>query len=344
MEKSLNDLNEKLDPIEEPVISLTTEGAELMIDPEIPAMDSTVNELTQSIARSQMIKEKAVFMFLFACSIVPIVTTIGIILSLAVETVSFFKEVSIVEFVTSTKWTPLFIPKNFGIAPLLAGTLLITFLGLLIAVPIGLGAAIYLSEYASERSRRILKPFLEILAGIPTVVYGYIALLFFTPILRNFFPDMNIFNALSASIAVGIMVLPMIASLSEDAIYAVPRSLREGAYALGSNKHEVIGRIVLPSAKSGIIASFILAISRAVGETMIVALAAGSTPNLTLNPLESVQTITAYIVQVSLGDTPYGSLEYKTIFAAGSVLFLLTFAINMLARKFIVGRGRILNG
>lgn len=321
-----------------------SERVELPSESEIAKRKETARELTQSIAKWQETKEKIVFGFLLLSSLVPIVTTIGIILSLLIETIAFFKEVSIIEFVTSTQWTPLFIPKHFGIAPLLAGTLLITFLGILIAIPIGLGAAVYLSEYASERARKILKPFLEILAGIPTVVYGYIALLFFTPLLRMIFPDMNIFNALSASIAVGIMVLPMIASLSEDAIYAVPRSLREGAYALGANKHEVIGRIVLPSAKSGIIASFILAISRAVGETMIVALAAGSTPNLTLNPLESVQTITAYIVQVSLGDTPYGSLEYKTIFAAGSVLFLLTFAINMLARKFIVGRGRIING
>lgn len=282
------------------------------------------------------LKEGSIFTFLFLCSLIPIITTIGIIASLTVETLSFFRDVSIVEFVTSTKWTPLFVPKNFGIAPLLLGTLLITAIGIMIAIPVGLGAAIYLSEYASPRTRKVLKPFLEILAGIPTVVYGYIALLFFTPLLKKILPGINVFNALSASIAIGIMVLPMIASLSEDALYAVPGSLREGAYALGSDKHEVIGRIVLPAARSGIMASIILAISRAVGETMIVVIAAGSTPNLTINPLESIQTITAYIVQVSLGDTPYGSLEYKTIFAAGMVLFLLTFVINMIARRVVL--------
>lgn len=287
------------------------------------------------------VKESSIYLFLFLCSLIPIITTVGIIASLSIETLSFFREVSIIEFITSTKWTPLFIPKNFGIAPLLAGTLLVTILGIIIAIPIGLGSAIYLSEYASSRTRKILKPFLEVLAGIPTIVYGYIALLFFTPILQKIFPEMSVFNALSASIAVGIMVLPMIASLSEDAFYSVPDSLKEGAYALGSEKYEVISRIVFPAARSGVVASIILAISRAVGETMIVVIAAGSTPNLTLNPLESVQTITAYIVQVSLGDTPYGSLEYKTIFAAGMVLFLLTYAINMLARRIVAKQIKI---
>lgn len=297
--------------------------------------------ISKALNKTQKIKEKIIFVFLFLCSLVPIITTIGIIASLFAETISFFREVSIIEFFTSTKWTPLFIPKNFGIAPLLAGTLLVTAIGIILAIPIGLGSAIYLSEYSSARTRKILKPLLEILAGIPTVVYGYIALLFFTPLLKKVFLDISIFNALSASIAIGIMVLPMIASLSEDALYAVSDSLKEGAYALGSSKHEVIGRIVIPSARSGIVASIILAVSRAVGETMIVVIAAGSTPNLTINPLESIQTITAYIVQVSLGDTPYGSIEYKTIFAAGMVLFLLTFAINMFARRFVAKQIKI---
>lgn len=279
----------------------------------------------------QKLKENFIHIFLVVCSIIPIVVTIGIILSLAFETFNFFKDVSVIDFLTDTKWTPLFIPKHFGILPLLSGTLLITFWSMVIAAPLGLGSAIYLSEYASKRTKNIVKPLLEVLAGIPSVVYGYTALLLFTPYLMKIFPQANIFNALSASIALGIMIIPLVASISEDALSAVPKSFRDGAYALGANKFETITKIVIPAASSGIIASFFLAISRAIGETMIVTLAAGSTPNLTLNPLESIQTVTAYIVQVSLGDTPYGSIEYKTIFAAGTVLFILTLSINLLA-------------
>lgn len=268
-------------------------------------------------------------------SVVPIFTTFGIVFTLLFETISFFGKVSIVEFLTGTQWTPLFIPQHFGILPLLSGTFLVTLGAMIVAIPLGLGAAIYLSEYASNKSRLILKPFLEILAGIPTVVYGYAALLIITPILRKFFPQTNIFNAASASIAVGIMIIPMIASLSEDALSAVPKYFRDGAYALGAHKYEVTTKVVVPAAYSGIIASFFLALSRAIGETMIVVIAAGSTPNLTLNPLESIQTITGYIVQVSLGDTPFGSLIFQTIFAAGMLLFVLTMAINIVANQII---------
>ncbi len=269
---------------------------------------------------------------LFLSALVSVMTTIGIVLVLATEAVSFFKTVSVFDFLTGTKWTPLFEPKSFGIMPLLAGTLLVALGASLVAIPIGLASAIYLSEYSSHRVRSWVKPVLEVLAGVPTVVYGYFALTFITPILRRVFPEMSIFNAASASIAMGIMILPMVSSLSEDAMRAVPRSLREAAYALGSTRYEVASRVVVPAAASGITASFILAVSRAIGETMIVAIAAGATPKLTLNPLESIQTMTAYIVQVSLGDAPYGTIEYKTIFAVGLLLFLMTLGMNILGQ------------
>ncbi|MFQ5574224.1 MAG: phosphate ABC transporter permease subunit PstC, partial [Terriglobia bacterium] len=252
--------------------------------------------------------------------------------------ISFFREVSILEFLTATKWTPLFEPQQFGILPLFWGTFLVTAGASIVALPLGLGSAIYLSEYAREPVRKVIKPILEVLAGIPTVVYGYFALTFITPIVRDIFPQANVFNALSASIAVGIMIIPMVVSLSEDAMLAVPRSLREAAYGLGSNKYEVATKIVVPAARSGIAASFILSVSRAIGETMIVALAAGATPQLSLNPLESIQTMTGYLVQVSLGDTPFGSIEYKTIFAVGMLLFLMTFAINFLGQLVVQRR------
>ncbi len=268
-------------------------------------------------------------LLLFAA--ISVITTIAIVFSLLGETVSFFKEVSIVEFFTDTRWTPLLEPKHFGILPLICGTLLITAGASLISIPIGLASAVFLSEYAGNRTRKILKPVLEILAGIPTIVYGYFALVTITPILQRLIPQTNIFNAASASIAVGIMTIPMVASLSEDAMKAVPNALRHGAFAIGSTKFEVVTKIVIPSALSSILASFILAISRAIGETMIVALAAGSTPKLTLNPLESIQTITGYIVQVSMGDTPRGSIESRTIFAAGMVLFMMTLLMNIIS-------------
>lgn len=279
-----------------------------------------------------MKRERWIRAILFACASISVLTTLGIIATLLWESIGFFREVSIVEFFTGTQWTPLFVPQRFGVLPLITGTLMVTVLSALVALPIGVGSAIYLSEYAPKRVRKVVKPALEVLAGIPTVVYGYFALTFVTPIIRSILPETSVFNALSASIVLGIMLIPMVSSLSEDAMMAVPDSLRAGAYALGSTKFEVATRVVVPAALSGIVASFILALSRAIGETMIVTLAAGATPNLTLNPLESIQTMTAYIVQVSMGDTPHGSIEYRTLFAVGMTLFLITFAMNLLGQ------------
>ena len=273
---------------------------------------------------------------LAAAASVSVLTTLGIVGVLLFETLDFFREVPIAEFYLGTQWTPLFDPKHFGVLPLISGTLLVAAIAMIVAMPLGLAIAIYLSEYAGRRTRRILKPLLEVLAGIPTVVYGYFAVTWITPnLLQRLFPGTNVFNAASAGIVVGIMTLPMIATISEDAMAAVPASLREAAYGLGSTKLEVATRIVVPAALSGIIASFILAVSRAVGETMAVALAAGSTPNLTANPLESVQTMTGYIVQVSLGDTPQGSIEFRTVFAVGMTLFLMTLALNVVSQWFV---------
>lgn len=283
--------------------------------------------------------EKIVYYGLTLCALISVITTIAIVVTLLVETFSFFKEVSIFEFLTGNKWAPLFEPKHFGILPLLSGTLMVTVISGALAIPTGLASAIYLSEFASEKTRRIIKPTLEVLAGIPTVVYGFFAITFITPIIRYFFPEADFFNALSASIVMGIMLIPMVSSLSEDAMVAVPKSLREAGFALGSTRLEVATKIVVPAAFSGIIASFILALSRAIGETMIVALAAGASPKLTLNPLESIQTMTGYIVQVSLGDTPYGTIEYKTIFAVGMSLFVITFIMNIIS-QYIVKRHR----
>ncbi len=264
-----------------------------------------------------------------------IFVTVGIVLILLLETVRFFQEVSPVEFFTDTMWTPLFAEKHFGIWPLVSATLLITTIALTVALPLGLFSAIYLSEYASPRLRSLLKPTLEFLAGIPTVVYGYFALTVVTPFLQQYIPGMSTFNSLSAGLVMGIMLIPLVASLSEDALYVVPQSLREAAYALGATKREVITGVVIPAALSGIVAAFILAISRAIGETMIVTIAAGQNPRLTLNPFVPVETMTAYIVQVSLGDTPAGTLEYKTIFAVGTMLFVMTFSLNVLSHWFV---------
>ncbi|MCG0274930.1 MAG: phosphate ABC transporter permease subunit PstC [Thermosediminibacteraceae bacterium] len=274
-------------------------------------------------------REKGPEILLALAASVSILVTIGIIVSLFSETSGFFKEVSVKEFFTDTKWTPFFRPAHYGIAPLVVGTMLITFIAMGVAAPLGLASAIYLSEYAPDKMRRLTKPVLEVLAGIPTIVYGYFALTFVTPIIRTVLPHTNVFNALSAGIVVGIMLIPMVSSLSEDAMMAVPNSLREAAYALGATKLEVTLKVVIPSAVSGIVASFILAISRAIGETMIVTLAAGSTPKLTLNPLESIQTMTAFIAQVLLGDAPFGSIEYKSVYAVASVLFAITLAFNL---------------
>ena len=267
----------------------------------------------------------------FCCASISVVTTIVVICILAFETYGFFVEIPITDFLFGTEWTPLLQPKSYGILPLLCGTLMIVVGSSIVALPVGIASAVYLSEYASDRVRNIVKPVLEILAGIPTVVYGFFALTFITPMLQNIFESTHVFNAASAAIVVGIMVLPMVASMCDDALQSVPDSLREGAYSLGATSFEVTIRIVLPAALSGIFASFVLAISRAIGETMAVTLAAGATPNFTLNPLESIQTMTAYIVQVSLGDTPAGTLTYKTLFAVAAVLFNLTLFLNLTA-------------
>ncbi|MCA9771967.1 MAG: phosphate ABC transporter permease subunit PstC [Myxococcales bacterium] len=270
---------------------------------------------------------------LLACALLSVATTLGIIAVLITETFRFFQEVSVIDFLTGTKWTPLFEPRQFGILPLLSGTMLVAVGSAIVAIPLGVGSAIFLNEYASDRVRAVLKPALEILAGIPTVVYGYFALTAVTPFLQMLIPQTEVFNAASAAIVVGVMILPMIASLCDDAFHSVPNSLRDGAYALGATKFEVSTKIVLPAALSGVLASFVLAISRAIGETMAVTLAAGATPKLTLNPLTSVQTMTAYIVQVSLGDTPAGTTIYKTIFAVGMLLFVVTLLLNLLANR-----------
>jgi phosphate transport system permease protein len=279
--------------------------------------------------KAQKIKEYVIEKALFLCALGSVLTTIGIVLVLIFETFSFFEQVPILDFLTGTKWAPTYRPQHFGVLPLINGTLMIAAGAAIISLPLGMASAIYLSEYASYGVRRVVKPVLEILAGIPTVVYGYFAITLITPFIREIVPDTNIFNAASASIVVGIMTLPMVSSLSEDAMRAVPAALREGAYALGSTKFDVSTKIVVPSALSGIIASFILALSRTVGETMAVTLAAGATPKMTLNFFESIQTMTAYIVQVSLGDTPFGSIEYQTIFAVGMVLFVMTLVMNI---------------
>ncbi|HEX8259056.1 MAG TPA: phosphate ABC transporter permease subunit PstC [Rubrobacteraceae bacterium] len=286
--------------------------------------------------RARHFRERAIKLVLAACAYVSVLTTFGIVFVLLFETINFFREVSIVEFFTSTTWSAAFANPQFGILVLASGTLLTTLIAIAVALPVGLLAAIFLSEYASPGLRRWLKPALEILAGVPTIVYGYFALTFVTPLLREtIFPNMTIFNALSAGLVMGVMIIPTIASMSEDAIHAVPRSLREGAYALGATQRETATRIVLPAALSGIVAATILGISRAVGETMIVAVAAGNLAQLATNPLESVQTMTAFIVQVASGDTPTGSLTYNTIFAVGSTLFVMTLILNIVSYVFV---------
>src|SRR5687767_13995338 len=268
---------------------------------------------------------------LFLCAALSVLTTAGIILVLAVETFEFLRQVSIVEFLTGTEWTPLFANQRFGVLPLVGGTMLVSAIAMLVALPMGLLAAVYLSEYCPSGIRRVVKPVLEILAGVPTVVYGYFALLFVTPLLQRAMPGLAGFNALSPGIVMGIMILPLVSSLSEDALHAVPTGLREGAYALGATRMQAAVRVVVPAAFSGISAACILAASRAIGETMIVAIAAGQQPRLTLDPRVPIETMTAYIVQVSLGDTPAGTLEYRTIFAVGMLLFLSTFILNLIS-------------
>ena len=272
---------------------------------------------------------------LFLCAAITVATTVGIVAILLADGLSFFEEVSPWEFFTGTKWTPLFTSQSFGVLPLISGTLLIAVGASVIALPIGTLSAIFLSEYAGQGTRAVIKPVLEVLAGIPTVVYGYFALTFITPLIDDHLFEVPVFNALSAIIVVGIMIVPMVSSLSDDAMKAVPRELREAAYGVGANRFEVSTRIVFPAALSGIIASYVLAISRAVGETMAVTIAAGATPNLTANPLDSIQTMTAYIVNVSLGDTPQGTIEFKTIFVVALTLFFMTLVLNVLSRAIV---------
>ena len=266
----------------------------------------------------------------FLCVLISLFTTAGILYSLLSQAIGFFFEVPLIDFLTGTRWAPILKPQAYGVLPLVCGTLLVAAIAAVVALPIGLATAIFLSEYAPDKIRRILKPLLEILAGVPTVVYGYFALTFVTPQLQKLVPDMLVFNALSAGLVMGIMIIPMVSSLSEDAMLAVPRSLRYAAYALGSTRLEVSLKVVVPAALSGIIASFIIAVSRAIGETMLVTLAAGATPRMTFNVFDSIQTMTAYIVQLSLGEAPNGSLEYNTIFAVGLLLFFMTLIMNVI--------------
>jgi phosphate transport system permease protein len=268
---------------------------------------------------------------LWLCAAASVLVTVGIVSVLSWETLAFFREVHPVAFLTGTTWTPLFHNRQFGVLPLVTGTVLVSAIAMSVAVPGGLLSAIYLSEYARPGVRRVVKPVLELLAGVPTVVYGYFALLFVTPLLARVVPGISTFNALSPGIVMGLMMLPLVSSLSEDALSAVPQGLREGAYALGATRWQAALGIVVPAASSGIAAAVILALARAVGETMIVAIAAGQQPRLTLNPLVPIETMTTYIVQVSLGDTPTGTVAYRTIFAVGMLLFVGTFGLNFVS-------------
>jgi phosphate transport system permease protein len=279
--------------------------------------------------------EVAVKGVLALCALLSVVTTIAIVAALLEPAIEFFGEISLWDFLTGTDWSPLFEPASFGVIPLAVGTLSVTIWACVVAMPFGLGAAIYLSEYARPRTRRILKPALEVLAGIPTVVFGYFALTFVTPLLRDVGLPVEIFNALSAGLVIGVMLIPTVASLSEDAMAAVPQSLRDGAFALGSSKLQVSTRIVVPAAVSGIVASYVLAISRAVGETMIVLLAAGQQARIDWNPLHAIETATAFIAATGAGDVPTGSIEYKTIFAVALTLFVATFAMNIVSIRLV---------
>jgi phosphate transport system permease protein len=272
---------------------------------------------------------------LFACALLSVATTAGILVALIGPSIDFFRAVPVTDFLFGTDWAPLFKPASFGVLPLVAGTLSVTFWACLVALPFGLGAGIYLSEYAADRARRILKPALEVLAGIPTVVYGYFALTYVTPHLQDIGLEVGVFNVLAAGLVMGIMILPTVASLADDAMTAVPMSLREGAYGLGASRLQVSTRVVVPAALSGIVAAFVLGISRAIGETMIVAIAAGLQPNLSFNPLEAAETMTTFIAATGIGDVPTGSIEYKTIFAVGATLMLATFMLNLVAIRLV---------
>jgi phosphate transport system permease protein len=292
-----------------------------------------VNPLQQTKPRYG---EKVIKVILMAAAAVSVFTTFGIVISVLVPSLEFFAEIPITEFLFTTTWTPLFANPQYGVLPLVMGTLVITLIAIAIAIPLGLGSAIYLSEYAKPRARRILKPTLEVLAGIPTVVFGFFALEFITRlVLVRIFPDIQVFNALSAGIVMGIMIIPTIASLSEDAMSAVPSGLRDGAYALGATKRQTALWVIVPAALSGIVAAFVLGISRAIGETMIVTIAAGLQPNMVPNPLQGMQTMTSYIAAAGAGDVATGSIEYKSIFAVGLLLFVITFFMNMISIRLV---------
>jgi len=293
-----------------------------------------------SINSLQQIKprygEKIIRGSLFTAAVISVLTTFGILISLLIPSIEFFLEVPITDFLFGTVWTPLFNNGEFGVLPLISGTLVITGIAVMVAIPLGLGSAVYLSEYASPRVRKVLKPTLEVLAGIPTVVFGFFALEFLTRlVLVKIFPDIEVFNALSAGLIMGIMIIPTIASLSEDAMAAVPSGLRDGSYALGSTKRQTAMKVVIPAALSGIVAAFVLGISRAIGETMIVTVAAGLQPQLSLNPLIGMQTMTSYIAAAGSGDLATGSIEYKSIFAVGLLLFVLTFIMNIFSVRLV---------
>lgn len=284
--------------------------------------------LAKNIRRN--VKERVIEFILMLAALSAVATTFAIVTILVVESLGFFKTVSIIDFFTDTQWTPLFEDAHYGIMPLIAGTLTTSFIALSVAIPVGTIGAIYLSEFASHKTREIVKPILELLVGVPTVVFGYFALFFVTPILQKVFPELPGFNMLGPGIVMGVMIVPYISSVAEDAMRAVPMSMREGSYAMGATRFQTAIRVVTPAAISGIVAAYILGISRAVGETMVVSVAAGQQPNLTFNPMESAATITAYIVQVALGDLPHGSIGYQSIFAAGLVLMVMTLGFNIL--------------
>jgi phosphate transport system permease protein len=301
----------------------------------VAASGTTAAAAPRLRAQRRRYGEDVVKVLLGICALISVATTLGIVVALFVPAIEFFQEVSAADFFGGTDWAPLFEPPRFGVLPLIGGTLLVTAIASAVAMPLGLGAAIYLSEYASPRARGVLKPALELLAGIPTIVFGYFALTFMTPLLRDIGIEVNIFNTLSAGLVMGVMLMPTVASLSDDAMGAVPRDLRDGAYALGSTKEQVSTRIVVPAAVSGIIASFVLAISRAVGETMIVLIAMGQQPNLTFDPRAAAEAMTAFIAATGAGDVPTGSIEYKTIFAVGATLFVLTLFMNLIAIRLV---------
>ena len=302
-------------------------------------MQRIFNIFNTIFKKNTRFQEALIIGFLGFCSLLTIVITISILSVLSIDNLKFFSKVSPIEFLTSTQWTPLFYEKHYGIIPLLTGTLVTSLIAMIVAIPIGLTIAIYLSEYAPRKISLILKPILEILAAIPTVIYGFFALVFVTPLLQNIFPSIGTFNALSAGIVMGIMIIPYVTSLSEDSLRSLPSSLRESAYALGSTRLQAAFKVMLPAASSGIMFSVILAISRAIGETMIVAIAAGQQPRISINPLNSMETISTYIVQVSMGDVSQNTIEYQSIFAAGMMLFILTFLLNNISlyvkRKFV---------